>query len=172
MKSRLHLPLLIACFALLAACGGKVIPTRDGDMPTWMGTLEDLRRYPQHPVEMGGSGVSLSQAITGQAVAARRLLFLTGTRADFGKLEPLAAAARDAGHQVTFFVTGNGFETLSVEIYARARQGISLEINALSGVMFIFSLVLVVGYYFIQRGSASHKAKLKAKGAALNETTH
>ena len=36
----------------------------------------------------------------------RRLLFLTGTRADFGKLEPLAAAARDAGHEVTFFVTG------------------------------------------------------------------
>lgn len=73
---------------------------------------------------------------------------------------------------VTFFVTGNGFETLSVEIYARARQGISLEINALSGVMFIFSLVLVVGYYFIQRGSASHKAKLRAKGAAVNEATH
>lgn len=36
----------------------------------------------------------------------RRLLFLTGTRADFGKLEPLAAAARDAGHHVSFFVTG------------------------------------------------------------------
>lgn len=36
----------------------------------------------------------------------RQLLFLTGTRADFGKLEPLAAAARDAGHRVTFFVTG------------------------------------------------------------------
>lgn len=34
------------------------------------------------------------------------VLFLTGTRADFGKLEPLAAAARDAGHRVTFFVTG------------------------------------------------------------------
>ena len=36
----------------------------------------------------------------------RHLLFLTGTRADFGKLEPLAAAARDAGHRVTLFVTG------------------------------------------------------------------
>lgn len=36
----------------------------------------------------------------------RHLLFLTGTRADFGKIEPLAAAARDAGHAVTFFVTG------------------------------------------------------------------
>jgi UDP-N-acetylglucosamine 2-epimerase (hydrolysing) len=36
----------------------------------------------------------------------RHLLFLTGTRADFGKLQPLAEAARDAGHRVTFFVTG------------------------------------------------------------------
>ena len=34
------------------------------------------------------------------------LLFLTGTRADFGKLEPLAIAARDAGFRVSFFVTG------------------------------------------------------------------
>lgn len=54
---------------------------------------------------------------------------------------------------VTFFVTGNGFETLSVEIYSRARQGISLEINALSALMFLFSLVLVIGYYFISRDS-------------------
>ena len=36
----------------------------------------------------------------------RTLLFLTGTRADFGKLEPLAIAARDAGFGVKFFVTG------------------------------------------------------------------
>ncbi len=36
----------------------------------------------------------------------RSLLFLTGTRADFGKLEPLAIAARDAGFAVSFFVTG------------------------------------------------------------------
>lgn len=42
---------------------------------------------------------------------------------------------------VTFFVTGNGFSTLSVEIYSRARQGIDLEINALSTVMFY-------SYYF------------------------
>ncbi|MDT7013857.1 ABC transporter permease [Levilactobacillus namurensis] len=50
---------------------------------------------------------------------------------------------------VTFFVTGNGFSTLSVEIYSRARQGIDLEINALSGVMFLFSLLLVGGYYWL-----------------------
>lgn len=36
----------------------------------------------------------------------QRILFLTGTRADFGKLEPLAVAARDAGYEITFFVTG------------------------------------------------------------------
>lgn len=34
------------------------------------------------------------------------LLFVTGTRADYGKLEPLALAALEAGHRVTFFVTG------------------------------------------------------------------
>lgn len=36
----------------------------------------------------------------------RDLLFVTGTRADYGKLEPLALAALKAGHEVTFFVTG------------------------------------------------------------------
>ncbi len=36
----------------------------------------------------------------------RSILFVTGTRADFGKLEPLAVAARDAGFDVSFFVTG------------------------------------------------------------------
>lgn len=36
----------------------------------------------------------------------RDLLFVTGTRADYGKLEPLALEAADAGHAVTFFVTG------------------------------------------------------------------
>ena len=36
----------------------------------------------------------------------KSILFVTGTRADFGKLEPLALAAKDAGFLVTFFVTG------------------------------------------------------------------
>lgn len=36
----------------------------------------------------------------------RSILFVTGTRADFGKLEPLANATRDAGFDVSFFVTG------------------------------------------------------------------
>ena len=58
---------------------------------------------------------------------------------------------------VTFFVTGNGFATLSVEIYSRARQGVSLEINALSALLFLGSLVLVVGYYFVQQYQIKRK---------------
>ena len=50
---------------------------------------------------------------------------------------------------VTFFVTGNGFTTLSVEIYSMARAGITLTINALSGLIFIVTLILVLGYYFV-----------------------
>ncbi|MBY0120341.1 ABC transporter permease [Bacillus sp. S/N-304-OC-R1] len=57
---------------------------------------------------------------------------------------------------VTFFVTGNGFSTLSVEIYSLARRGVSLSINALSTLLFIFTMLLVVGYYFItQRNNRS-----------------
>ena len=36
----------------------------------------------------------------------KKLLFVTGTRADFGKVEPLAIKARDAGYYVSFWVTG------------------------------------------------------------------
>lgn len=60
---------------------------------------------------------------------------------------------------VTFFVTGNGFSTLSVEIYSRARQGISLEINALSTLVFLFSMILVVGYYFISQENVSRRVR-------------
>lgn len=42
----------------------------------------------------------------GKTALTRQILFITGTRADFGKLEPLAAATRDAGFATGFFVTG------------------------------------------------------------------
>lgn len=58
---------------------------------------------------------------------------------------------------VTFFVTGNGFSTLSVEIYSRARQGVSLSINALSTLLFVFTTMLVMGYYFITQYSQRTK---------------
>lgn len=55
---------------------------------------------------------------------------------------------------VTFFVTGNGFSTLSVEIYSMARTGITLTVNAISGLVFIGTLLVVIGYYIILRRSA------------------
>ncbi|WP_042462202.1 ABC transporter permease [Neobacillus dielmonensis] len=60
---------------------------------------------------------------------------------------------------VTFFVTGNGFSTLSVEIYSLARRGISLNINALSAILFLFTMLLVVIYYFI-----TQRTKLNGMG--------
>ena len=39
-------------------------------------------------------------------VVMRKLLFVTGTRADFGKLEPLALLARNQGLDVVFWVPG------------------------------------------------------------------
>ncbi len=57
---------------------------------------------------------------------------------------------------VTFFVTGNGFSTLSVEIYSMARQGISLRINALSTILFLFTIVLVGIYYIISQRSGAN----------------
>ena len=56
----------------------------------------------------------------------KRILFVTGTRADFGKLEPLAARVRDAGHEVTFFVTG---------MHMLERYGLTkLEVHRMAGV--------------------------------------
>ena len=56
---------------------------------------------------------------------------------------------------VTFFVTGNGFSTLSVEIYSMARAGISLTVNAISGLVFAVTVLVVVGYYFINKRTKS-----------------
>ncbi|MCO7125795.1 ABC transporter permease [Sporolactobacillus shoreicorticis] len=58
---------------------------------------------------------------------------------------------------VTFFVTGNGFSTLSVEIYSRARQGISMSVNALSTLIFLITLAIVLVYYFSTRGMGKVK---------------
>lgn len=56
----------------------------------------------------------------------RSILFVTGTRADFGKLEPLAIAARNAGFTVSFFVTG---------MHMLARYGLTkLEVHRTTGV--------------------------------------
>jgi UDP-N-acetylglucosamine 2-epimerase (hydrolysing) len=36
----------------------------------------------------------------------KKILFVTGTRADYGKLEPLAYAAKENGYSVSLFITG------------------------------------------------------------------
>ncbi|WP_172194644.1 ABC transporter permease [Saccharibacillus qingshengii] len=58
---------------------------------------------------------------------------------------------------VTFFVTGSGYSTLAVEIYSRARQGVSLSINALSTLIFLFTVFLVVAYYISMRRGEKRK---------------
>ncbi|RKT45568.1 UDP-N-acetylglucosamine 2-epimerase [Thiocapsa rosea] len=56
----------------------------------------------------------------------RSIHFVTGTRADFGKLEPLARAARDAGYSVSFFVTG---------MHMLPRYGLTkIEVHRMEGV--------------------------------------
>jgi UDP-N-acetylglucosamine 2-epimerase (hydrolysing) len=56
----------------------------------------------------------------------RTVLFVTGTRADFGKLEPLAVATRDAGFDVSFFTTG---------MHMLKRYGLTkLEVHRTAGV--------------------------------------
>ncbi|WP_157037439.1 ABC transporter permease, partial [Staphylococcus haemolyticus] len=61
---------------------------------------------------------------------------------------------------VSFFVTGNGFSVLSVEVYAMARKGISMEINAISTILFAAIVLGIVGYYAIQRSvKKRHLAK-------------
>lgn len=56
----------------------------------------------------------------------KSILFVTGTRADFGKLEPLALAARDAGLKVSFFVTG---------MHMMQRYGLTkIEVHRMDGV--------------------------------------
>jgi UDP-N-acetylglucosamine 2-epimerase (hydrolysing) len=41
-----------------------------------------------------------------QVFMSKKLLFITGTRADFGKIEPLAIAAQAANFHIGFFITG------------------------------------------------------------------
>ncbi len=54
---------------------------------------------------------------------------------------------------VTFFVTGNGFVTLPIEIYSQARRGINLELNALSTIMIAIIFMAVIGYQlYLKRG--------------------
>ena len=48
MFSCLRLLCLASLLLLTAACGGKNVPPRDGTAPSWMGTIADLRQFPQN----------------------------------------------------------------------------------------------------------------------------
>lgn len=67
----------------------------------------------------------------------RSILFVTGTRADYGKLEPLALEACDAGFPVTFFVTGmhmmRKYGLTKTEIHRRSQFNIVEYINQRDG---------------------------------------
>lgn len=58
----------------------------------------------------------------------KHITFVTGTRADFGKLEPLITAARDSGHIISIFITG---------MHLIERYGLTkIEVRRMSGVSF------------------------------------
>ena len=67
----------------------------------------------------------------------KSILFVTGTRADFGKLEPLATATRDAGFDVSFFVTGmhmlDRYGLTKVEVHRTPGVGVHEFLNQRAG---------------------------------------
>ena len=60
---------------------------------------------------------------------------------------------------VSYFTTGNGFNTLSVTIFSMARRGINPAINALSTLIFLVILVLLVIVY--KTSESTEKKSLK-----------
>ena len=56
---------------------------------------------------------------------------------------------------VTFFLTGRN-NTLPLEIWGRLRRGITPEINAISAIIFVFSLIAIVLWYRLRTRSESH----------------
>ena len=58
---------------------------------------------------------------------------------------------------VSFFLIGRD-NTLPLEIWGRLRRGITPEINAISTVLFVFSLIAIVGWYRLRAGSEGKRA--------------
>ena len=56
---------------------------------------------------------------------------------------------------ITFFTTGPGGTTLPIEVFGRIRRAISPEINAISTVMLLVSMLLVIISQLVQRRSAN-----------------
>src|SRR6202042_2031980 len=53
---------------------------------------------------------------------------------------------------VSFFLIG-GHTPLPLEIWGRLRRGITPEINAISSIIFVFSLIAIIGWYRLRIGS-------------------
>jgi len=62
---------------------------------------------------------------------------------------------------VTFFLIGRE-NTLPLEIWSRLRRGITPEINAISSLIFVFSLVIIVFWYRLRSG---HELSIDAEKA-------
>src|ERR1700685_962990 len=59
---------------------------------------------------------------------------------------------------VSFFLIGRD-NTLPLEIWGRLRRGITPEINAISSIIFVFSLIAIVGWYRLRaRAEGNHEA--------------
>lgn len=56
---------------------------------------------------------------------------------------------------ITFFTTGPGGTTLPIEVFGRIRRAISPEINAISTVMLMMSMLLIIVSQIAQRRTAS-----------------
>ena len=58
---------------------------------------------------------------------------------------------------ITLMVAGAGDTTLPVYIYSMIRQGITPEINAVSSILLLFSIVMVTAYWFVTREKPNKK---------------
>ena len=72
MLSRLRLVCLASLLLLMAACGGKSVPPRDGSAPSWMGTIADLRQFPQN-LEVYAKNAGQNKRLISQAEQNRQL---------------------------------------------------------------------------------------------------
>ena len=67
---------------------------------------------------------------------------------------------------VSYFVSGDKFQTLPILIYSMTRRRVSPEINALSAIIFVIVLLVLI---IVNVQDARREKQLRRKEAALNE---
>ncbi len=72
MFFRFRLLVLASTLLFLAACSGKSVPPRDGHAPAWMGTIADLRQFPQN-LEIYAQNVGPDKHLISQTEQGRQL---------------------------------------------------------------------------------------------------